>query len=62
MSQFIDPYTPWTSTISHNSDFIEAKNTNFDFSEVDLAVRRWAAQTGHDNDQSWFQKMKEIYE
>jgi len=35
---------------------------NLDFFEVDLAVRRWAAQTGHENDQEWFKKMKEQYE
>jgi hypothetical protein len=62
MSQFIDPYIPWTNTTSHNSDFIQSKNIDFDFSEVDLAVRRWAAQTGHENDQSSYQKMKEMYE
>jgi hypothetical protein len=40
----------------------EEKTEDYDFSEVDLAVRRWAAQTGHENDQSWYQKMKEMYE
>jgi len=40
----------------------EEKPEDYDFSEVDLAVRRWAAQTGHENDQSWYQKMKEMYE
>jgi hypothetical protein len=40
----------------------QEKTEDFDFSEVELAVRRWAAQTGHDNDQSWYQKMKEMYE
>jgi hypothetical protein len=62
MSQIFDPYMPWTNTTSHNSDFTESKNTNFDFSEVELAVRRWAAQTGHDTDQSNYAKMKEMYE
>ena len=40
----------------------EEKIEDYDFSEVDLAVRRLASQTGHDNDQSWYQKMKEMYE
>jgi hypothetical protein len=40
----------------------EEKSENLDFSEVELAVRRWAAQTGHDNDQSSYAKMKEMYE
>jgi hypothetical protein len=40
----------------------EEKSENLDFSEVELAVRRWAAQTGHDNDQSNYAKMKEMYE
>ena len=40
----------------------EEKSENLDFSEVELAVRRWAAQTGHDNDQSNYAKMNEIYE
>ena len=44
------------------NDKKEEKSENLDFSEVELAVRRWAAQTGHDNDQSWYQKMKEMYE
>ena len=40
----------------------EEKTQDLDFSEVELAVRRWAAQTGHENDQEWFRKMKEQYE
>jgi len=38
------------------------KTENLDFSEVELAVRRWAAQTGHENDQEWYKKLKESYE
>ena len=37
-------------------------NKKYDFTELDLVIKRWAAQTGHDNDQSWYQKMKEQYE
>jgi len=37
-------------------------NKKYDFTELDLAVKRWAALTGHENDQSWYQKMKEQYE
>jgi hypothetical protein len=48
--------------MQENSNTTEEKSENLDFSEVELAVRRWAAQTGHDNDQSWYQKMKEMYE
>ena len=48
--------------MQENSNTTEEKTENLDFSEVELSVRRWAAQTGHDNDQSWYQKMKEIYE
>lgn len=48
--------------MQENSNTNEEKTENLDFSEVELAVRRWAAQTGHDNDQSWYQKMKEMYE
>ena len=48
--------------MSQNSNLEEEKTEDFDFSELDLAVRRWAAQTGHDRDQDWFIKLKENYE
>ena len=38
------------------------KDKKYDFTELDLAIKRWAALTGHENDQSWYQKMKEQYE
>ena len=38
------------------------KSENYDFTELDLAVKRWAALTGHENDQNWYVKMKEMYE
>jgi hypothetical protein len=38
------------------------KSENYDFTELDLAVKRWAALTGHENDQDWYRKMKEMYE
>ena len=44
------------------NDKKEEKSENLDFSEVELAVRRWDAQTGHDTDQSNYAKMKEMYE
>lgn len=34
----------------------------YDFTELDLAVRRWAAQTGHDDDQEYYRKLKEQYQ
>ena len=34
----------------------------YDFTELEIAVKRWAAQTGHDNDQDWYRNMKEMYE
>jgi hypothetical protein len=48
--------------MSQTFDSETEKPENLDFSEVELAVRRWAAQTGHENDQEWFRKMKEQYE
>lgn len=38
------------------------KLENYDFTELDLAVRRWAAQTGHDDDQEYYRKLKEQYQ
>lgn len=38
------------------------KSVKYDFTELDLAVKRWAALTGHENDQDWYVKMKEMYE
>jgi hypothetical protein len=38
------------------------KSEKYDFTELDLAVKRWAALTGHENDQDWYRKMKEMYE
>lgn len=29
---------------------------------LDNVIRMWAAQSGHDNDQEWYKKMKEFYE
>ena len=40
----------------------DEKDKKYDFTELELAVKRWAALTGHENDQSWYQKMKEMYE
>ena len=40
----------------------DEKDKKYDFTELDLAVKRWAAQTGHDNDQDWYKRMKEYYE
>jgi hypothetical protein len=34
----------------------------YDFTELEEVIRKWAALTGHENDQSWYQKMKEMYE
>ena len=40
----------------------DKNDKKYDFTELDLAIKRWAAQTGHDNDQDWYKKMKEMYE
>jgi len=48
--------------MSQNTELEEKPDENYDFSELDLAIRRWAAQTGHDTDQDWYRKMKEMYE
>jgi len=46
-------------------ELAEKNNENdkkYDFTELDLAIKRWAALTGHENDQDWYIKMKEMYE
>jgi len=46
-------------------ELAEENNENdkkYDFQELDLTIKRWAAQTGHDNDQDCYRKMKEQYE
>jgi len=45
-----------------NLQVIVPKKFNYDFSELDLALRKMAALTGHENDQNAYQKMKEMYE
>jgi hypothetical protein len=34
----------------------------YDFTELEEVIRKWAALTGHENDQDWYRKMKEMYE
>jgi hypothetical protein len=29
---------------------------------LENVIKMWAAQTGHDDDQEWYKKMKEYYE
>jgi hypothetical protein len=38
------------------------KHEKYDFTELEEVIRRWAALTGHENDQDWYRKMKEMYE
>jgi hypothetical protein len=38
------------------------KSENYDFTGLDEVIRKWAALTGHENDQDWYRKMKEMYE
>jgi len=45
-----------------NLQVIVPKKFNYDFSEVDLAIRRMATITGFEKDQNMYQKMKEMYE
>ena len=45
-----------------NEQVNNEKLENYDFTELDLAVRRWAAQTGHDDDQEYYRKLKEQYQ
>ena len=45
-----------------NEQLIKPKMKNFDFSEVDLAIRRMVAMAGFEKDQSNYQKMKEMYQ
>lgn len=33
-----------------------------DWKPLEEIVRKWAALTGHENDQDWYRKMKEYYE
>jgi hypothetical protein len=47
---------------SQNTTQKEQKNQKFDFSELDLVIRRWAALSGHEKDQSYYVKLKEQYE
>lgn len=48
--------------MSENQEKTSTEQKNYDFVELDLAVRRWAAQTGHDNDQDYYRKLKEHYQ
>jgi len=48
--------------MSQISNLDEEKTQDLDFSEIELAVRRWAAQTGHDNDQEFYKNLKEQHE
>ena len=44
----------------------EAENEVFeskiDWKSLDFVIRQWAALTGHEKDQSNYQKMKELYQ
>jgi len=40
----------------------EKTENPINWKDLDDVLRRWAALTGHENDQSWYQKMKEQYE
>jgi hypothetical protein len=45
-----------------NLQVIVQKKFNYDFSEVDLAIRRIVAMAGFEKDQNSYQKMKEMYQ
>jgi hypothetical protein len=45
-----------------NLQVIVPKKFNYDFSELDLAIRRMVAMAGFEKDQSNYQKMKEMYQ
>lgn len=48
--------------MSQNADPKHENQQPIDWKSLDEVTRKWAALTGHENDQSWYQKMKEHYE
>jgi hypothetical protein len=45
-----------------NLQVIVPKKFNYDFSELDLAIRRMVSMAGFEKDQNSYQKMKEMYQ
>jgi hypothetical protein len=45
--------------MSQNTEQKENFESEIEWKELDEVIRRWAALTGHENDQDWYKKMKE---
>jgi uncharacterized membrane protein len=45
-----------------NLQVVLPKKFNYDFTELDLAIRRMVTMAGFERDQSNYQKMKEMYQ
>ena len=45
--------------MTQNTELKQEPQTPIEWKELDEAVRRWAALTGHENDQDWYNKLKE---
>lgn len=47
--------------MSQNTEPKDEFHSEIEWKELDEAIRRWVALTGHENDQDWYKKMKEYY-